>query len=172
MSLHLDARQRAMLQEMGIALWLPQPAARPPQPAPAPRPARPVLAGAPQPNAAADAAEADVGIQPGGATAPHTPAPPQTADAIPTAAPAATRPASPHSHPYPFAHAKMCIIREGTHGFQQIFQRLRRRTQGMLVRQSITCPAPNSIRPVRGKPCQSLRAHGPVHQLASQQHAL
>ena len=99
MSLHLDARQRAMLQEMGIALWLPQPAARPPQPAPAPRPARPVLAGAPQPNAAADAAEADVGIQPGGATAPHTPAPPQKADAIPTAAPAATRPASPHSQP-------------------------------------------------------------------------
>ncbi|RCX10070.1 hypothetical protein [Extensimonas vulgaris] len=101
MSLHLDARQRAMLQEMGIALWLPQPAARPPQPAQTPRPARPVLAGAPQPNAAADAAlaaaEADVGIQPEGATAPHTPAPPQTADAIPTAAPAATRPASPRS---------------------------------------------------------------------------
>ena len=45
-------------------------------------------------------------------------------------------------------------------------------TLRMLVRQSITYPAPDSIRPVRSKPCQSLRAHGPVHQLASQQHEL
>lgn len=104
MSLHLDARQRAMLQEMGIALWLPQPAARPPQPAPATRPARPVLAGAPVPGAAADAAVAaavvDAGAQPERAAAPPTPPPqPRTADAIRPATPPAARPAAPRSPP-------------------------------------------------------------------------
>lgn len=76
----------------------------------------------------------------------------------------------PHCHPYPFAHAKMCIIREGTHVFQKIFQRLRRRTQGMLMRQSIAYPAPNSVRSVRGKPCQSparLRPGAPARQPAA-----
>lgn len=103
MSLHLDARQRAMLQEMGIALWLPQPAALPQQPAPATRPARHTLVGTPMPGATAgvaDAAVADVGIPPERATAPHTPPQPRTthsipAAAIPTTAPSAARPAPP-----------------------------------------------------------------------------
>ena len=33
MALNLDARQRAMLDAMGITVWLPDPAAPPPQPA-------------------------------------------------------------------------------------------------------------------------------------------
>lgn len=39
MSLHLDARQRAMLQEMGITVWGPQPTQAPPAPPPALAPA-------------------------------------------------------------------------------------------------------------------------------------
>ena len=95
MSLHLDARRRAMLQEMGIALWLPQPAALPPQPAPAARPARPALAGAPVPSAAADAAVVNAGAQSERAAALRTPPPqPRTAGAPPAA-----RPAAPRSQP-------------------------------------------------------------------------
>ncbi|MBD9393153.1 uracil-DNA glycosylase family protein [Acidovorax sp. ACV01] len=46
MSLHLDARQRAMLQEMGVTVWGPQeaPAARTAAPAPAPAMAAPAPA--------------------------------------------------------------------------------------------------------------------------------
>ncbi len=97
MSLHLDARQRAMLQEMGIALWLPQPATLPQQPAQA---ARHAAGDTHVPNAAADAAVADAGLPRERIAAPRTPpSQPRTADATPAAAPPAARPAAPRGQP-------------------------------------------------------------------------
>ena len=101
MSLHLDARQRAMLQEMGIALWLPQPAALPQQPA---QTARHAVVDTPVPKAAADAdadaAVADADLPRARVAAPRTqPSQPRMADATPTATPPANRPAPPRSQP-------------------------------------------------------------------------
>lgn len=79
MPLNLDARQRAMLQEMGITLWLPG-AAPAPAPAPATAVAAPV-APAPMPLAAAPTPAAPPAARP----AP----PPATAPAPAAAAPAA-----------------------------------------------------------------------------------
>ncbi|WP_144734048.1 hypothetical protein [Extensimonas perlucida] len=95
MSLHLDARQRAMLQEMGIALWLPQPAALPQQPA---QTARHAVVDTPVPNAAAAVADADLPRARVAAPRPQ-PSQPRMADATPTAAPPANRPAPPRSQP-------------------------------------------------------------------------
>jgi len=60
MSLELDARQRAMLQDMGITVWLPKPVVAPPLPAATTAPpraaptraSRPVTTPAPEPSAA------------------------------------------------------------------------------------------------------------------------
>ncbi|MFD1841023.1 uracil-DNA glycosylase family protein [Paracidovorax cattleyae] len=75
MSLDLDARQRAMLTEMGITVWAPAPvapAAVQAAPAPAAQPAAPVRA-----------------------AAVHAPPPPGAAGVPQTTAPAAPRPAAP-----------------------------------------------------------------------------
>lgn len=72
MSLHLDPRQRAMLQEMGITVW-------------APAPVQPALQARPPQNNATAAAEPP----PAGAAAP------MAADATPAARP--PRPAQPHT---------------------------------------------------------------------------
>ncbi|WP_367066596.1 uracil-DNA glycosylase family protein [Oryzisolibacter sp. LB2S] len=79
MSLDLDARQRAMLQEMGVTVWAPQPAA--PMPAPAP-------ATAASPAPAGDPAR----------TSAHTPAaqPPARPPARPPTTPARAPAAAPH----------------------------------------------------------------------------
>ena len=111
MSLHLDARQRAMLQEMGVHVWSPRPApvavpasaARPPhsppqtplkpQTPPAPQTARPAASrAAPSPVPTARIAPAPVVTAPGAplAWALHAPQP-----AYPHAAPAMSTEASP-----------------------------------------------------------------------------
>ena len=80
MSLELDARQRAMLQEMGVTVWAAPPARPAPEPAPAqpaavraeaaappPMPAAaPAPARRPAPEPAARAAPAAAGVPPGG----------------------------------------------------------------------------------------------------------
>ncbi|RYF24688.1 MAG: hypothetical protein EOO33_11560, partial [Comamonadaceae bacterium] len=95
MTLDLDARQRAMLQEMGIAVWAP--AAREAAPVSAPvltpassAPSAPIEAPTPPASAHAAVPRADTGAA--GLATPHAPAPAHTA------APA-QRPAAPPSPP-------------------------------------------------------------------------
>lgn len=77
MSLHLDARQRAMLQEMGVTVWAPQEAAAPVVPL---APTTPMTPDAP--------------VTPAASMAPQTaPARPPAPRAAPQAAPRATAPA-------------------------------------------------------------------------------
>ncbi|WP_199740067.1 uracil-DNA glycosylase family protein [Acidovorax sp. FJL06] len=82
MSLHLDARQRAMLQEMGVTVWGPPPAAAPTAPPAAP--------------SAAVSAAAVEARSPAAAPA-HAPAPPPVAAAPRSAAPLPT--AAPRTPP-------------------------------------------------------------------------
>ncbi len=100
MALNLDARQRAMLQEMGITVWAPAPQPeRPAEPAPqtAPQAAQAaVQAAPPQPRAntappqapppAAAAARADQGVRGGYALGPARPVYPQAPAEAPGAA--------------------------------------------------------------------------------------
>ena len=94
MALNLDARQRAMLDAMGITVWLPDPAAPPPQPAraaPAPEP-QPFNAG--QPTAAPVEPASPPSLEP---PPPAQPAPRQEQPA----APATALPQEPGTGPAP-----------------------------------------------------------------------
>ncbi|WP_238990831.1 uracil-DNA glycosylase family protein [Acidovorax sp. ST3] len=97
MSLHLDARQRAMLQEMGVTVWGPSPAQEATAQPPASAPSAPAAVAAPavappsaQPQAPSPA--------PSPAPAERPPAPPAhttSRSTSPTPAPATTGPAAP-----------------------------------------------------------------------------
>ncbi len=99
MSLNLDPRRRAMLEEMGITLWLPQPVA--PATAPAAPPPQSHAAPAAQmaTQTAAQAAAPSAAAVPAPQTAtPAKPAPTPTAQAAPQSTPAPT-PAAPAPAP-------------------------------------------------------------------------
>lgn len=91
-TLRLDARQRAMLEEMGIKVWLPQPQAEtaPPAEAAVPPTARArVESLTPEPHAFADPAEASSPAMPRPAAPPAVAAPARSAPPAPVQAPAA-----------------------------------------------------------------------------------
>ena len=86
MSLHLDARRRAMLEEMGITLWWPQ---MPSAPAAPLMPVAPTAPAATAPDLAAKAPAPRQAAAPSAAAAAPTPAaPPPSAPAAPRARPA------------------------------------------------------------------------------------
>lgn len=101
MSLELDPRQRAMLQEMGVTVWLPAP----PKPAaPAPAPVAAVPAPAPAPAQGSPAAAMPVAPRPPAAAAPPA--------ARPAAAPA-TAPARAGQAPALQLHAPVLLYPQG-----------------------------------------------------------
>lgn len=83
MSLHLDPRQRAMLQEMGVRLWWPAPATPSAPPIPA---TEPLLRSAAAPAAASTRPQAEPTRPPPVARAPQAPAPLAASAASPTVA--------------------------------------------------------------------------------------
>ncbi len=85
MSLHLDARRRAMLEEMGITLWWPQ---MPSAPAAPLMPVAPTAPAATAPGLAAKAPAPRQAAAPRAAAAPTPAAPPPRAPAAPRARPA------------------------------------------------------------------------------------
>lgn len=100
MGLNLDARQRAMLQEMGIPLWTPPPA-RPAAPAPAPIPAAaqtqqaPAAARRVEPADRTDRADRAEAAAPPAAKSPAAALPPATRRPPQSAPPATHAPARP-----------------------------------------------------------------------------
>ena len=84
MSLHLDARQRAMLQEMGVTVWAP---AETPAPAPVTDPARSLRTAAGPAAPPLAAAVADTATPTPPRTVRERPAPPQAAPAVQPSAP-------------------------------------------------------------------------------------
>ena len=95
MSLNLDARQRAMLQEMGVTVW-----ARAETATPVPAATQPLAASTAQPPAPSASAEAHQPVrpvQPPQALSPEAPANP--AARTPSAAPARPAPATPTAAP-------------------------------------------------------------------------
>lgn len=101
MALNLDPRQRAMLQEMGITLWMPT-AAVAASPA-APVPQREAVAVAAAQEAIAPAHQAVVAAPAGGASAPTAPSPAPMAPALPAVA-AVASPATPAAPVAPAAN--------------------------------------------------------------------
>jgi DNA polymerase len=103
MSLHLDARQRAMLQEMGITVWAPAQASPPPRPLA--EPARPQ-------RAAADPAAPVPAGAPATAATPRTPRASREQAAAPsraTPAPASSAPQGASTAPALILHAPQAL---------------------------------------------------------------